>query len=67
MHSAKYLVVAAGIASWVLFTILGKQKQLQKYADRNLYKTELSTWEGEGGNLPPKITRSVRKTGETIQ
>lgn len=67
MHSTKYLVVAAGIASWVLLTILGKQKHHQMYVDKKLYKTELSTWEVEGGNLPPKIIRSVKKTSQTAQ
>ncbi|MBC3907143.1 MULTISPECIES: hypothetical protein [Undibacterium] len=57
MIATKHLFLVAGLASWALMTAFGKKLYQEKNATKKLQKTEMSTWEGEGGNLPPKVSR----------
>ena len=67
MLSSKHLVLAAGLASWALLTMFGKQRHHQNRTDKKLQKIEISTWEGEGGNLPPKVSRVSDKSATPPQ
>ncbi|MFZ6876205.1 hypothetical protein ACO0LF_29425 [Undibacterium sp. Di27W] len=58
MIASKHILLVAGIASWALMTAFGKKRYHEKHAAKKLHKTELSTWEGEGGNLPPSTMRT---------
>ncbi|MFZ6743468.1 hypothetical protein ACO0LC_09600 [Undibacterium sp. JH2W] len=59
MIASKHILLVAGLASWALMTAFGKKRYHENLAAKKLHKTELSTWEGEGGNLPPKIKRTA--------
>ena len=52
MLITKQLVVLAGVASLLLVSFFGKKKEEEKRLEKKLHKIELTTWEGEGGNLP---------------
>ncbi|MBC3920224.1 hypothetical protein H8L32_22360 [Undibacterium sp. CY18W] len=56
MIATKHLFLAAGLASLALLTAVSKTLHREKHVAKKLHKTELSTWEGEGGNLPPKTS-----------
>lgn len=67
MIAAKHLFLVAGLASWALMTAFGKKRYHEKHAAKKLHKTEISTWEGEGGNLPPRASRPVANDSATPQ
>lgn len=54
MISNKHLIcAAASLAGWAALAFFDKQRKTQKIADKKLHQSDLSTWEGEGGNLLP--------------
>ncbi|GGC76091.1 hypothetical protein [Undibacterium terreum] len=53
MLTKNQLLLAASLAGWALFTVMGKNRHHTKRHERKQHKVELNTWEGEGGNLPP--------------
>ncbi|MFZ6654488.1 hypothetical protein [Undibacterium sp. TJN19] len=59
MLISKQFVVLAGVASLLLTSFLGKKKQQEKHLEKKLHKIELTTWEGEGGNLPVSAGKSA--------
>ncbi len=52
MVSKKSLAVA-GVATWLVTYLLAKTKAASRQRDAGLQKKQVTTWEGEGGNLPP--------------
>ncbi|MFZ6734137.1 hypothetical protein ACO0LG_19565 [Undibacterium sp. Ji42W] len=67
MIATKHLFLVAGIASWALMTAFGKKRYHEKHAAKKLHKIELSTWEGEGGNLPPRVSRPASDSAAAPQ
>ena len=47
------LAVALGLAGWALTYVIAKSRTQVQRREHNLHKKQITTWEGEGGNLPP--------------
>ena len=58
MISNKALAVAAGVAGWALTYVIAKSRKTELHRERRLQKKQITTWEGEGGNLPPQSSAS---------
>lgn len=67
MIAPKHLFLVAGLASWALMTAFGKKRYHDRHTAKKLHKTEISTWEGEGGNLPPKGSPPATENGAAHQ
>ncbi|MBI3730347.1 MAG: hypothetical protein HY254_18700 [Burkholderiales bacterium] len=67
MIAPKHLFLVAGLASWALMTAFGKKRYHDRHTAKKLHKTEISTWEGEGGNLPPKGGHPATENGAAPQ
>ncbi|MFZ6779667.1 hypothetical protein ACO0LD_22785 [Undibacterium sp. Ji83W] len=67
MIAPKHLFLVAGLASWALMTAFGKKRYHERHTAKKLHKAEISTWEGEGGNLPPKVSRPAGENGAAPQ
>ncbi|MES2104774.1 MAG: hypothetical protein V4634_12195 [Pseudomonadota bacterium] len=58
MLTKKHMLLAAGLAGWALLAAIGKGRSHATRHEHKQHKTELNTWEGEGGNLPPPATNA---------
>lgn len=52
MVSSKHIAVA-GMAAWLITYLLAKTSKASRQRDSTLHRQQVTTWEGEGGNLPP--------------
>ena len=52
MVSNKHIAVA-GIAAWLITYLLAKTSKASRHRESTLHRQQVTTWEGEGGNLPP--------------
>ena len=51
-NSRLFLALGIGVA---LLSFLGKSRKENRLQEKQQKKKEITTWEGEGGNLPPSI------------
>ncbi|MDP9108661.1 MAG: hypothetical protein M3N23_06295 [Pseudomonadota bacterium] len=58
MISNRNLAVALGLAGWALTFVVAKSRKQSHHLEKKLHKKEVTTWEGEGGNLPPAVTHT---------
>lgn len=56
MISNKNLALAVGLAGWALTYVVAKSRKEVQHREKRLHKKQMTTWEGEGGNLPPPAT-----------
>jgi hypothetical protein len=53
----KRLLLALGMSGWAMVAIVrAARKNAQRQQQHQQSKTQLSTWENEGGNLPPSAS-----------
>jgi hypothetical protein len=53
----KRLLLALGMSGWATLAIVrAARKNAQRQEQYQQRKTQLSTWENEGGNLPPSAS-----------
>lgn len=53
MISNKNLVLVFGLAGWALTYVIAKSRKEAQRREKRIQKKQMTTWEGEGGNLPP--------------
>lgn len=53
MSTKKQVIASVIIGSWALLSFIGKVRHDAKRHEKKQRKAEITTWEGEGGNLPP--------------
>ena len=53
MISNKSLAVVIGLMGWGLTYLIAKSRTEARHHEKRLFKKQMTTWEGEGGNLPP--------------
>ena len=61
MISKSRLLLTLGVGLLVLSS-LGKSRKQNRLQEKRLKKKEITTWEGEGGNLPPPVARPENVT-----
>ena len=54
MISNRILAASVGIVGWALTYVIAKSRKTDRHQERRLQKKQMTTWEGEGGNLPPR-------------
>ena len=59
MISNKSLALAIGLTGWGL-TYLIAQSRKDIHHEKKQFKKQVTTWEGEGGNLPPPANYPAR-------
>lgn len=59
MISNRSLAVAIGLAGWALAFIAAKSRKQSHHLEKKLHRKQMTTWEGEGGNLPPAVTHTT--------
>ncbi|MFL9923235.1 hypothetical protein PQR62_03085 [Herbaspirillum lusitanum] len=57
MFSTRNLILALGVSSMAVASVLGLCASRMRRRERRLQRQELQRWEGEGGNLPPVAAR----------
>ena len=55
MISNKSLALAIGLTSWGLTYLIAKSQKDNLHHEKKQFKKQVTTWEGEGGNLPPPV------------
>ena len=55
MISNRNLALVVGIAGWALTYVVAKSRKDVRHHENKLHKKQMTTWEGEGGNLPPQF------------
>ena len=48
--------IALVVGGWALLSAFGRMRKQARKNEKKLRKTEMTTWENEGGNLPPSQT-----------
>ncbi|GAA4021824.1 hypothetical protein [Actimicrobium antarcticum] len=54
MISNRKLALALSLAGWALTYVVAKSRKDAVRTEHKLHKKQMTTWEGEGGNLPPR-------------
>lgn len=63
MISKKTLAIT-GLAAWLTTYLLAKTKAVSRQREARLHRKQVTTWEGEGGNLPPGQTLQSQSAQE---
>lgn len=50
---SKNKLAVAGVAAWLITYLLAKVNAASRQREARLHRKQVTTWEGEGGNLPP--------------
>ncbi|MFT5535238.1 MAG: hypothetical protein ACI8WM_001318 [Burkholderiaceae bacterium] len=58
------LAITLGLVGWGLAYIIAKSNKNALRRDSRLSRKQLTTWEGEGGNLPPSLSSTAANTAE---
>ena len=57
MITKKKLAVLTSLG-WLMTLALAKSRKTLRQRDSNLQRQQVTTWEGEGGNLPPQTVKN---------
>jgi hypothetical protein len=60
MISNQKLALVVGLTGWALTYVIAKSRKQMHHQEKKLQKKQMTTWEGEGGNLPPATTTSTQ-------
>lgn len=60
MISNKSLALIIGLTGWGLTYLIAKSRSDGLHHEKKQFKKQMTTWEGEGGNLPPPVSYPSR-------
>lgn len=50
---SKKTIAVTGMAAWLVTYLLSKTNSATRQREAKQHRKQVTTWEGEGGNLPP--------------
>lgn len=53
-------LAVVGLATWLVSYLIAKSSKSMRRREASLYPQQVTTWEGEGGNLPPAQSNNVQ-------
>ena len=60
MISNQKLALVFGLTGWALTYVIAKSRKQTHRQEKKLHKKQMTTWEGEGGNLLATTTPSTQ-------
>ena len=52
-------IAVVGVVTWLVSYFLTKTNRAARQQESSLQSERMTTWEGEGGNLPPPKTQQI--------